>query len=197
MCCVSGWPRSVLSSEPGAAPPARHSEGQSADIRAFGRGAFLATAGAAVGALLQFVVLLAFTRGLSAGTAGALLETIAFFTIVSSVPDAGADVGLVREIGGLTATGRTAGVRSLLRHAFVPVAIVGILAAVASFLAAHSLAEAFFDSTQRGHGAPYIRIVAPAIPLAALTTLALAAMRGFGTVTPFVAIQNLGIPALP
>src|SRR5207244_5691899 len=121
---------------------ARHSEGYSAVSRACGRGSGLATAGAAVGGRLQFVVLLACTRGLSAGPAGALLETIAFFTIVSSVPDAGADVGLVREIGGLTATGRTAGVRSLLRHAFVPVAIVGILAAVRSFLAAHSLPEA-------------------------------------------------------
>jgi O-antigen/teichoic acid export membrane protein len=197
MCCVSGWRGSVLSSELGAAPPARHSQGnESADIRAFGRGAFLATTGAAVGALLQFVVLLVFTHGLSAESAGTLLETIAFFTIVSAVTDSGADVGLVREIGGLAATGRTAGLRNLLKHAFVPVAVVGILAAVASFVAAHFLAELFFDSAQRANGATYIRIVAPAIPLAALTTLALATMRGLGTVAPFVAIQNLGIPAL-
>src|SRR5712691_9166971 len=45
-------------------------------------------------------------------------------------------------------------------------------------------------------GVIYIRLLAPFLPLAAATTVALAGTRGFGTMVPFVAVLNIGVPGL-
>jgi O-antigen/teichoic acid export membrane protein len=177
--------------------PATHDEGRArTDIRAFARGGSLAVAGLALGSLLQFLVVIAITRGLKAGSAGALLETIALFMIVSSTATLGADIGLVRWVPGLLAPRRRRELRRLLVFASWPPAVVAILVALGGFAAANPLAHVLFDAAHRGDGATYIRIVAFALPLAALTTIALAATRGFGTMLPYVAIQNLVLPAL-
>jgi O-antigen/teichoic acid export membrane protein len=177
-----------------AAPPEQARA--TTDIRAFARGGSLAVAGLAFGALLQFLVVVVITRGLDTGSAGTLLETIAFFTILSSAGTLGADIGVVRDIPLLVTTGRAADVRRLLAVAGYPVAVVGILVAVVSFVAANPLADALFDPSHSHAGATFIRIVAPALPLAALTTVALAATRGLGTMVPYVAVQNLVVPAV-
>jgi O-antigen/teichoic acid export membrane protein len=166
------------------------------DIRAFARGGSLAVAGFGLGSLLQLLVVVALTRGLDAGSAGTLLVTIALFTILGNAGTLGADVGVVREVPVLVAAGRAFVVRRLLAVAFTPVAAVGILMALALLLAADQFAQVLFDSLHRHDGATYIRIVAPALPLVALTTVALAATRGFGTIVPYVGVQNLIVPGL-
>jgi O-antigen/teichoic acid export membrane protein len=177
------------------ATPLEHARATT-DIRAFARGGSLAVVGFAIGSLLQFLVVVVLTRGLDAGSAGTLLVTIALFTILSNAGTLGADVGVVRDIPVLVGTGRAFGVRRLLALACGPVAVVGILMALASFLAAGLLAQVLFDSLHRDDGATYIRIVAPALPLVALTTVALAATRGLGTMVPYVSVQNLVVPGL-
>jgi O-antigen/teichoic acid export membrane protein len=167
-----------------------------ADIQTFARGGSLAVAGLAFGSLLQFLVVVVLTRGLDAGSAGTLLETIAFFTIFAAAGTLGADVGVVRDVSALVASGRAFSMRSLLEVAAYPVVVVGALVAIGSFVAAGPLADVLFDPAHSHEGATYIRIVAAALPLAALTTIALAATRGLGTVVPYVTVQNLVIPVL-
>jgi O-antigen/teichoic acid export membrane protein len=180
----------------GVQSEAPHEARARTDIRALARGGSLAVAGLALGSLLQFLVVIAITRGLKAGSAGALLETIALFMIVSSTATLGADIGLVRWVPGLLGAARGQELRRLLVFASWPPAVVAIVAAVGGFAAATPLARVLFDAAHREDGATYIRIVAFALPLAALTTIALAATRGFGTMVPYVAIQNLVLPAL-
>ncbi len=165
------------------------------DIRMFARGGTLAVAGLALGSVLQFLVVIAITRGLDRGSAGALLETIAFFMIVSSAATLGADIGLVRDVPKLVGEGRVGDVRRVLRTAFWPPGALGLLLAVVTFSAAAPLADLFFDAAHRDSGATYIRIVAFALPLSSLTTIALAGTRGLGTMVPYVASQNLLLPA--
>jgi O-antigen/teichoic acid export membrane protein len=172
------------------------SAGTATDIRSFARGGSLAVAGLAVGALLQFLIVVVITRGLDTGSAGTLLETIAFFTILSSMGTLGADIGVVRDLPVLVASGRAVDVRRLLAVACYPVAAIGIVFAAVSFAGASSLAAVLFDPSHSHDGTTYLRIVAPAVPLAALTTVALAATRGLGTMVPYVAVQNLVIPAV-
>jgi O-antigen/teichoic acid export membrane protein len=179
----------------GNATPLEHARATT-DIRAFARGGSLAVVGFGLGSLLQLLVVVALTRGLDAGSAGTLLVTIALFTILSNAGTLGADVGVVREVPVLVAASRAFGVRRLLAVALTPVAAVGILMALALLFAADSFAQVLFDSFHRNVGATYIRIVAPALPLVALTTVALAATRGFGTMVPYVSVQNLIVPGL-
>lgn len=177
----------------GARTPGSRAEDE---IRILARGGSLAVAGVAVGAMLQFLVVLVLTRGLDAGSAGALLETIAYFTIVGNTTALGTDAGVIRELSARTAAERPPQLRRLLTVAGSPVAAIGLVLAVVSFVAAHPIAGVFFDPAHRHGGAIDIRIVAPALPLAGLTIVGLAATRGLGTMLPWVAVQNLGVPAL-
>jgi O-antigen/teichoic acid export membrane protein len=185
----------VTGADTGSAAPHRDTQTTS-DIRILARGGTLAVAGLALGAVLQFLVVIALTRGLDKGTAGALLETIAFFTIVSNAANLGAEVGVVRDVPKLVGEGRVGDVRRLLVTASWPPAALGLLLAIVAFAAAVPLADVLFDAAHRGAGASYIRVVVFGLPLASLTAIALAATRGFGTMVPYVAIQNLVLPAL-
>src|SRR5439155_3408193 len=48
----------------------------------------------------------------------------------------------------------------------------------------------------RSDGATYIRLFAPAIPLASATIVALSGSRGFGSMAPYTLVQGLGMPGL-
>jgi O-antigen/teichoic acid export membrane protein len=74
--------------------------------------------------------------------------------------------------------------------------IVGAAAAIALLVAASPLARVLFEASHRHQGASLIRVLAPFLPFATGTTVALAGTRGMGIMQPFVRIQNLGIPAL-
>jgi O-antigen/teichoic acid export membrane protein len=166
------------------------------DVQAFAREGSLTLVGVGIGATLQFALVLVVTHGLDAGEAGTFLETVSLFTILSLSALLGADAGLVRTIPRLLQAGRVDDVRLTARVALVPVAAVAAVAAVVVYVLAPDLAHVFFDSAHRAGGAAEIRRVIPLLPLSALMTVALAGTRAFGTMVPYVLVQNVALPAV-
>ena len=175
--------------------PESLAHGRSLDLHALARGGGLNLVGLFASAVLQFVLVVVVTRGLGADGAGIFLEALALFMIVSHSAELGANTGLVRTIPRYRALGRTADVRGALLVALSPVVLVGAVVGAVVFVLAPQIAEVFFHGVDRGDVVAYLRLLAVFIPLASATTVVLAGTRGFGTMVPYVLVQNVGIPA--
>lgn len=146
---------------------------------------------AAAGGLLLTIVV---ARGLGVARAGVFFVTLGLFTILSNTLELGADTGLIRGIPRLRATQRSRDIGTTLLAALAPVAVFGIVGAV---LVAHyspTLARVFMQQGSTILGSSYLRDTAPYLAFAPLATVLIAGTRGFGSVVPFVAIQNIGMP---
>jgi O-antigen/teichoic acid export membrane protein len=151
-------------------------------------------AGFVVGAALQFALVVVITHGLPTARAGALLEAIALFMIVSNWGELGADTAMVRLVPMLRALGRHADVPGAIRAAAAPVLAAGLLAGLAGVACAGLVAHAFFSRAEQSQGATYVRVLSLMLPVASLATVLLAATRGFGSMAAYVGAQNIGIP---
>lgn len=152
--------------------------------------------GSIAGGALSFLLAVVVTRGLHPAGAGVFFEVVALFTILANTCEVGADTGLVRSVSRSLALDREEELRSLVAVAVGPVLVVSSAAAAFLFVLAPQLARVFIGGASQADGVAYIRLLAPFIPLATTMTVALAGTRGFGTMVPFVVVQNLGIPAL-
>jgi O-antigen/teichoic acid export membrane protein len=150
--------------------------------------------GSIASSVLGFLLVVVITRSLHAGRGGVLLEAIALFMILSNSIELGADTAIVRMVSWYRARGRTQDVGKTLQIALWPVLAFGAVSAALVFAFAPELARVFIRGRGVEEGTRYIRLFAPFVPLAAGTTVALAATRGFGTMTPYVVIQNVGLP---
>jgi O-antigen/teichoic acid export membrane protein len=152
--------------------------------------------GFAASGVFQFLLVVAVTRGLTTAAAGAFLEAVALFMILSNFGELGADTAMVRMVPRLRALKHGAELRPALVSAVVPVAVVGTLAAVVTFECAGPVADTFFSPAQRDAAVDYVRLFAGFLPVASLTTVLLAATRGFGSVSTYVGVQNIGLPVV-
>jgi O-antigen/teichoic acid export membrane protein len=166
------------------------------DARALARGGGLGLLGVICGTLFQFLAFLIVTRGLSTVAAGVFFVSVALFMIVTNCSVLGADVALVRQVAACRVVGRERDIRATLIAGLVPVAVCSVVAAACVFAAAHLIAKAFFDASQRGDAVECIEVLSVFIPAASVTTVALAGGRGFGSMMEYVAIQSFGVPIL-
>jgi O-antigen/teichoic acid export membrane protein len=169
---------------------------QRADLSTLARGGMLSLAGSIFGSIFAFLLVVVITRGLHSQGAGLLFEAIALFTILSNVGELGADTGLVRMVSRNQALDQTQKLRTMITLAIWPVVIVGALFGIAVYVFAPQLSHVFMHGPHPEDGIIYIRLLAPFLPLAAATTVALAGTRGFGTMVPYVAVLNIGVPGL-
>ena len=160
------------------------------------RGSLVNLVAMVCGAALTFGLTVLVSRWLQPAGAGALFELIALFTIASNTLELGADTGLLRWISRARAVGGLAQVRRLVVIALLPVAILGTAAAAAIWWAAPELARAFLHGLPPGAGVADIRIIAPLVPLGALSACLIDGARGFGRMWPYLAIEGLGKPAV-
>ncbi len=147
------------------------------------------------GALLGFALTVLVSRWLQPNGAGALFELIALYTILSNTLELGADTGLLRWISRARAIDGLSDVRRIVAIAIVPVLAIGFAAAAAVWVEAPEIAHIFLRGMVLAQAVTDIRIVAPLLPLGALTAVLVSAARGFGHMWPFLAIQGLGQPA--
>jgi O-antigen/teichoic acid export membrane protein len=183
-----GWWKAGRGEGPGDGQPAR------SDLSTLAKGGLMSLVGSVASSVLGFLLVVVITRGLHAGRGGVLLEAIALFLILSNSIELGADTAIVRMVSWYRARNRTQDVGKTLQIALWPVIAFGIASAALVYVFAPELARVFIRGRGVDEGARYIRLFAPFVPLAAGTTVALAATRGFGTMTPYVAIQNVGLP---
>lgn len=171
------------------------SSGGRTELRALARGGTLNLAGFVVSGVLGFVLAIVVTRSMGARGAGVFFAAVAVFTILANVTELGADTGAVRFISRLRGLGRHGDLRRTVVVALVPSALAGLAAGIATLVWAEPLADAF-SRRDPGDVARFLRLIAPFLPLATVGTVAMAATRGFGTMKPFVFIENVGKPAL-
>jgi O-antigen/teichoic acid export membrane protein len=167
------------------------------ELAILARGGTLTLAGSIASSLLGFALVVVIARGFhGARSAGVLFEVIALFTILANTAELGADTGLVRMVATYRATGRTRDVRPTIRVALWPVLALSSATAAAVYLFAPQLARVFIHEGSRLDAIRYLRVLAPFLPMASATTVLLSGARGFGTMVPYVAILNVGVPGL-
>jgi O-antigen/teichoic acid export membrane protein len=98
----------------------------------------------------------------------------------------------VRAVPWLRVHGRQGDIRATVGVALVPVAVVGFTAGAALVLAAGPLANALFDPAHRAAGRHELQALGPFVPIVLCSTVALAALRGFGRMA-FFAAQNAAV----
>ncbi|SFK16217.1 lipopolysaccharide biosynthesis protein [Streptomyces pini] len=179
--------------------PAAHG-GTAAGARARGvaatvRGGWFGFAGSAVNALFGFLLVAVVTRGLGAHGAGAVFAGVAAFTIVSNACKLGADTALVRFVSrDLELTGG-AGVPALLRTA-VPPALAASTACAAMLFLSPAPATWLLPGLPAGQALTVVRLFALLLPVATVSLVLLGATRGYGSVVPFVGVEQIGKPVL-
>ena len=171
------------------------SAGASGDLRRLARGGAFALGGVVVSAALQFGLVLAVTHGLPRPSAGAFLEAVALFMILSNWCELGADTGMVRIIPRFRVQGRDGDVRPLLWAAVIPVVLAGSLAGWCVYAFAGQASGIFFGSAEQSSGRTLLQLLAPAVPISCTLTVLLAATRGYGRLRPYVTMTNVAVPA--
>jgi O-antigen/teichoic acid export membrane protein len=159
------------------------------------RGGAANLAGSVVAAAAGFGVTWVAARVLPSAQAGVLFAATAVFVLVGSVAKLGTPTGLVYWIARLRALDQHHLLDALLRVALYPVAVAGLLAGAALWLAAGWLAGV----AEPGHAAEYagqLRVLAEFLPVAALGDTLLAATRGYRAIRPTVYVDRLLRPGL-
>ncbi len=183
---------------PGSATEAtggRRKEVGAAGVRTTARGSLFALAGSAANAVFGFLLVAVVTQGLGARGAGAVFTAVAAFTILSNALKLGADTALVRFVSqDLERTGGS-GVPGLLRTAVLP-ALVASGAGAAVLLCSPGLAGRLLPELDPGQAGAVLRLCAVFLPVTTVTLVLLGATRGYGSVVPFVGVEQIGKPVL-
>jgi O-antigen/teichoic acid export membrane protein len=161
--------------------------------RSAARGSALSFAGAVVAAAGGFVLTLVVARGLGPTRTGVFFVSLSLFVILANTLELGADTGLVRSIPRLRTLNRTSELKRTVLVAVVPVTIVGVISAILVTVSAQQLAAVFMQQGSTVLGAHFLRAIAPYLSVAPVATVVIAGTRGFGSVIPYVAIQNVGL----
>ncbi|MCY7288743.1 MAG: polysaccharide biosynthesis C-terminal domain-containing protein [Cryobacterium sp.] len=149
--------------------------------------------GAAISAIMGFVLIVVLARVLGDAGSGVVLQAVAVFTIVLSLARAGMDSVAVWIMPRLSAHDPSR-IRGTLAMMFLITAVCATVFAVATV----ALAPSFALSGDR-HATDVARAVAAAgwfLPVGALLLLALAATRGLGGILPYVSVGSIGLPIL-
>ena len=181
---------------PPAAPPA--------DRRLAGvaRGGVLNLAGAGVAGLGTVALTVIVTRSFSQAAAGAFFTAMSLFLIVEAVASLGAATGTTYFIARLRALGQPDRIPEVLRTAIRPVLAVSVAAAVALTLLAEPAARLLAGGGLGQAGASpadvagELRLLAVALPFAALLDTLAGATRGYRAMGPTVAVDRIGRPVL-
>ncbi|MET7619413.1 oligosaccharide flippase family protein [Streptomyces sp. NPDC005408] len=179
----------------GTSAPAASGTATSSEVTATARGGWWGFLGSGANAVFSFALVALITRVGGTYGAGTVFTGVAAFTILSNACKLGADTGLVRFVSRDLATGGGRQVGALLRTAVVPGAVAGIATAAVLFYAS-SLSTFLLPAMAPAEAQTLIRLFALFLPVATLSLLLLGATSGYGTVVPFVGVEQIGKPVL-
>ncbi|MCX4766871.1 hypothetical protein OG562_39080 [Streptomyces sp. NBC_01275] len=164
-------------------------------VAAAARGGWWGMAGSAANAVFAFLLVGLVTRAVGASGAGAIFTGVALFTILSNTCKLGADTGLLRFVPRDLAVDDGRSVGALLRMAVLPAAVAGT-AAAAPLLLCPTVATTLLPHLPPGDAVVLIRLFGLFLPAATVGLVLLGATRGYGTVVPFVGVEQIGKPVL-
>ena len=157
------------------------------------RGSALGLVGAAVSAVVGFVLVLVVTNAFSTDTAGAFFTVTSVFLVVSALATLGSETGLARFLLRYEAQGRPGDIHPTIRAAVLPALAFSTALGLAMVVFAAPLSEVV--GVARASGADSVRVLGVMLPFATASTLLLAVPRSFGLVTPTVVIDQIARPA--
>ncbi|MFI5553175.1 oligosaccharide flippase family protein [Streptomyces sp. NPDC051738] len=182
-------------SAPGTTVAAHGESAARCGVAATARGGWWGFLGSTVNAVFGYALVALVTRGLGAYGAGAVFTGVAAFTILCNTCKLGADTGLVRFVPGDLATTGGREVGALLRCAVLPGAAASTAAAALLFLSPWT-ATSLLPNLAPDDAVTLVRLFAVFLPLATVTLILLGATQGYGTVIPFVGVEQIGKPVL-
>jgi len=159
------------------------------------RGGWWGMAGSIANAVFSFVLVGLITRAVGASGAGAIFTGVALFTILSNACKLGADTGLVRFVPRDLAVDDGRSVGALLRMAVLPAAVVATAAAV-PLVMFPAVATTLLPQLPPADAVALVRLFGLFLPAATVGAVLLGAARGYGTVVPFVGVEQIGKPLL-
>ena len=178
-------------------PAARPRPAGRAGLAEVARGGVLNLAGAAVSAVATLGITILVTRHFHQEIAGAFFAATSLFLIAEAVSGLGAFNGAVYFIARLRSLHAESRIPVILKAAVIPVAVCSVAAAAALAIFALPLARGLLGS-QLSHGtnpaevARALRVLAAALPFAALADTFLGASRGYRDMRPTVAVDRVG-----
>lgn len=161
------------------------------DLQGLARGGALNLVGSAFQAVFAASFLLVITRGLGASGSGALLEAIALFNILAATATLGVDTGFIYSLSRMRSRNLVQDMPTVYRVGYIPLAVLGIAAAVVVLVMAEPLAKVLGNESHAAEIASYLRVMAMFIPLAALQVATLGATRAYETMVPTVLIDSI------
>lgn len=163
------------------------------------RGGVINLVGAAVNAVLGFVLVFVVARSLRAGGTGAFFEATALFLVAGAIAQFGSDTGLIKLIARDRALGGARSTAAYLRVALVPAVLVAVVLGAALYWYADPVAGLLAGRSSAAHRiqlAHYLRALAPFLPVYLAYRTVLAATRGYGTMVPNNVVDRMAKAAL-
>ena len=165
------------------------------DLNQVASGWLLTLAGVIASAVFTFAFSVVIARGLGAYGTGVFFTSTAVFTLLMSVSTFGAQGGAVRMLSRVRALGRGRQVRRLLVAASAPALVTSVVAGVGVFVFAEPLSRQLIADGDPEALVPFLRVLAPFLPVAALFDVFIFSTRGLGAIRPWVLIYNVFVPA--
>jgi O-antigen/teichoic acid export membrane protein len=162
------------------------------DLASLARGWLLSLVGLVASGVFGLFFGIVIARGLGAAGAGVFFTAVAVFTIAAVGAQFGATTGLIRSIARFRALDQLDSIRPTLVAALLPVVLTGVLLGATLFVFAGDIAAAILDGDAAKTAEQYLRVFAPFLPVAVISSALLGATRGFGTLIPLVAVEHIG-----
>lgn len=163
------------------------------ELATLARGGTLSLVGAIVTALLTVVLTIIVTRGFGQNEAGTFFSATSLFLILEASAKLGADTALLYFLPRFRTQGRQREANALLRAAFPPVLVAGLILGIVVFAFAEPIARVVLPN-HSGNLQPMLHVLAVFLPIAALYDVATAGTRGFTTMMPTVIVEKIARP---
>ena len=166
--------------------------GGSGHLNTAARGAAATLVGTVVGAVANFAMLAVVGQVYGATAFGVFSGVTAVFLVLSMVARLGADQGGVWAVARLAARGGGRALGPVLRVALAPVVSFSLALSIGVFLASSPLASLLGDDGRHPEYTALLKIIAFAIPVAAVGEVLLGVTRGLGSMRPTIVASQLG-----
>lgn len=184
--------------EAGPAGPAG-SAGQAgrAGLAGVARGGAVNLAGAVISAASSVALTVIVTRNFSKSAVGTFFVAMSLFLIVEAVTNLGAYNGTIYFIARLRALQAERRIPAIIRATVIPVVISSVIGAAALIIFVYPLAKVLLAGqatapVRLGELTTALRVLAVALPFAALADTMLGASRGFHEMQPTVVVDRIG-----
>ncbi|MDR2985202.1 MAG: polysaccharide biosynthesis C-terminal domain-containing protein, partial [Nocardiopsaceae bacterium] len=179
----------------GTAEPPRGKAG--AGLRGVARGGVINLAGAVISAASSVALTVIVTRNFSRSVVGTFFVAMSLFLIVEAVTNLGAYNGTIYFIARVRALNAERRIPAIIRATVIPVVIASVISAGALIVFVHPLAGLLTagqvsQPVRLGDLATMLRVLAVALPFAALADTMLGATRGFHEMQPTVVVDRIG-----